>query len=90
MASRKTGAMDDSIDPLEQARRNLGMSVTELWWRYFALGGIGTELEIEAMLFQALRPTDSARDHLAVALNERFSELGQDHPIPYSDDPQDP
>ena len=78
--------MDDTIDPLEQARRTLGLSVADLWWRYFALGGRGTELEMEAMLFQALVPADIDRDVLAVALNERFSELGADHPIPYSDD----
>ena len=78
--------MDETIDPLEQARRELGMSVADLWWRYFALGGSGSELEMEAMLFQALVPADSDREVLAVALNERFSELGGDHPIPYADD----
>ena len=78
--------MGETIDPLEQARRRLGMSVADLWWRYFALGGRGSELEMEAMLFQALVPADLDRDVLAVALNERFSELGGDHPIPYSDD----
>ena len=78
--------MDDTIDRLEQARRELGLSVGDLWWRYFALGGSGTELEMEAMLFQALVPASSDRDVIAVALNERFSELGADHPIPYSDD----
>jgi len=78
--------MDETIDLLEQARRDLGMSVADLWWRYFALGGRGTELEMEAMLFQALVPADLDRDVLAVALNERFCELGGDHPIPYSDD----
>ena len=78
--------MDETIDPLEWARRQVGMSVGELWWRYFALGGSGTELEMEAMLYQALIPADTDRDLLAVALNERFSELGADHPIPYSDD----
>ena len=78
--------MDEPVDPLEEARRNLGLSVSDLWWRYFALGGRGTELELEAMLFQALVPAGSDRDVIAVALNERFSELGADHPIPYSDD----
>jgi hypothetical protein len=78
--------MDETTDPLEEARRHLGMSVAELWWRYFALGGSSTELEMEAILFQALVPANTDRDTLAVALNERFSELGADHPIPYSDD----
>jgi hypothetical protein len=76
----------DKIDPLEKARRVLKLSVSDLWWRYFAIGGMGSELELEAILYQALVPNDNERDTLAVALNERFSELGGDHPIPYSDD----
>ncbi len=74
------------VDPLEQARRGLAMSVSDLWWRYFAIGGMSTELEIEAILYRALVPTDGDRDMLSVALNERFSELGGDHPMRYSDD----
>ncbi len=82
--------MADTIDPLEQARRGLGLSVSDLWWRYFALGGMSTELEIEAVLYQALVPTTEDRDVLAVALNERFNEVGGDHPLPYSDDDPNP
>ena len=82
--------MGEVLNPLEGARRALEMSVTELWWRYFAIGGMGTELEIEAILFGALVPSDAERDLLAVALNERFSELGGDHPVPYSDDQPEP
>ena len=78
--------MSDAINPLEKARREVGLSVSELWWRYFAIGGMRNELEVEAILYQALVPTESDRDLLAVALNERFSELGRDHPIPYSND----
>ena len=78
--------MSDIIDPLEKARRGLSLSVSELWWRYFAIGGMSTELEIEAILYRALVPSNADRDMLAVALNERFSELGGDHPVPYTDD----
>lgn len=78
--------MDDTTDPLERARRELELTMGELWWRYFTLGGHGTQLEIEAMLLGALVPPDFDRDVLAVALNERFSELGGDHPLPYTDD----
>jgi hypothetical protein len=72
--------MADIVDPLEKARRGLNLSVSDLWWRYFAIGGMSTELEVEAILYQALVPTQTDRDILAVALNERFSELGGDHP----------
>jgi len=74
------------IDALEQARREVGLSVADLWMRYFALGGMSTALEVEAILFGALIPITHDRDVLAVALNERFAEMGGDHPIPYSDD----
>ncbi len=78
--------MADVVDPLEKARRGLDLSVSDLWWRYFAIGGMSTELEVEAILYQALVPTEGDRDMLSVALNERFSELGGDHPMRYSDD----
>ena len=73
-------------DVLESARQEVGLSVGELWIRYFAVGGMSAPLEMEAVLFGALVGSPADRDLLAVALNERFSELGGDHPIPYSDD----
>ena len=78
--------MVDEIDVLEQARRDLGLSVDDLWYRYFALGGMSAALEVEAILYGALLTDEHNRDVLAVALNERFSELGRDHPLAYSDD----
>ncbi len=71
---------------LETARREVGLSLSELWFRYFELGGMSTELELEAYLFEALAPTGHDRDLVAAALNERFTELGGDHPVAYSDD----
>lgn len=76
----------EAIDPLEEARRKLNLSVSDIWLRYFAVGGMGTELEIEAVLYGALLASEADRDLLSVALNERFSELGGDHPMPYSTD----
>ncbi len=78
--------MTDSIDLLEQARRDLGLSVADLWLRYFALGGMNAALELEALLFGALISDAHNRDIVAVALNERFFELGRDHPVGYSGD----
>jgi len=62
------------------------MSHGELWFRYFELGGMSTALEVEAFLYDALSPTNHDRNLVATALNERFSELGGDHPVPYTDD----
>lgn len=71
---------------LERARVELGLSHAELWFRYFELGGMSTAMEVEAYLYQMLEPSDHDRDLVATALNERFFELGRDHPVPYSDD----
>jgi hypothetical protein len=71
---------------LEVARRQLGLSVSDLWFRYFALGGMSTALVVDAVLHGALTTSDHDRDLLAVALNERFAELGGDHPVAYSGD----
>lgn len=78
--------MNDEVDALEQARRDVGLSIADLWIRYFALGGMSTALELEAILFNALIADVHDRDVLTVAINERFAEMGGDHPMPYSDD----
>lgn len=78
--------MSEVPGPLEQARCTLGLSLDDLWMRYFALGGMSTALELEAYLFGALVAAPHEHDLLAVALNERFSELGGDHPVPYQGD----
>ena len=78
--------MADGLGVLEQARRELDLSFPDLWMRYFTLGGMSTEMEVEAILFGFLVGTVHDRDVLAVALNERFAELGRDHPVPYAGD----
>lgn len=78
--------MSEGPGRLEQARRTLQLPLDDLWMRYFALGGMGTSLEIEAYLLGALVAPPHEHDLLAVALNERFSELGGDHPISYDGD----
>lgn len=71
---------------LEIARNQIGLTISALWMRYFALGGMSTPLELEATLYGALVPDPHDRDLIIVALNERFAELGRGHPIPYPDD----
>ena len=79
--------MAEPVGALEQARRAAGLSVSELWLRYFELGGMSSPLELEAVLHDALVPTHHDHDVITVALNERFDELGRDHPMPYRGDP---
>jgi len=82
--------MADEVDILERARLDVGISVAELWFHYFGLGGMATALEIDAYLNGALVATVEERDLLSVALNERYAENGDDHPLPYAgDDPND-
>lgn len=76
-------------DALEMARQDAGISVGQLWLRYFGLGGMTPALELEAILHGAMQVDDDDRDRIVHALNERFTELGRNHPIPYSDDPVD-
>ncbi|HVB05221.1 MAG TPA: hypothetical protein VNF07_03100 [Acidimicrobiales bacterium] len=75
---------------LDQARRDLGLSHRELFLRYFTIGGMSSVLEVEAFLSAALEPADHDYDVIAQALNERFVELGGNHPVAYSDSGQSP
>ena len=77
------------VDALDLARREANLSNEELWFRFFELGGMSTPLEVEAYLVGALLPTPHEYDVLAHALNERFVELGGDHPVPYTEDGRD-
>ena len=73
---------------LDRARIELGLSQSQLWLLYFALGGMSDEFEMEAFLVGALRPSPHDHDLIAHALNELFSEHGRNHPIPYLADRQ--
>lgn len=81
--------MAEALDVLEVARRDLGFPLAELWCCYFALGGMYTALEMDAVLSGALVMETIERDRVAVALNERYAELGRDHPVPYLADEGD-
>jgi hypothetical protein len=80
---------EQTTDVLDVYRRDADLSHPELWLRYFELGGMSTGLQLEAVLYGALRPSDHDHDLIAHALNERFTELGGDHPVPYAEDEPD-
>ena len=80
---------DGPIDVLDNFRRDAALSHGELWLRYFELGGMSTGLQLEAYLYGALQPTRHDHDVIVHALNERFVELGGNHPVPYADDRED-
>ena len=78
--------MTKQLCVLDQARRAAGLTHGELWFRYFELGGMGTALEVEAYVYQALVPSAHDSDLIVTALNERFSELGGGRPGPHVQD----
>ena len=73
-------------DVLDRARIEARLSHEELWLRYFELGGMSTDVQLEAFLYGALEPSMHDHDVVAHALNERFVELGGNHPVPYLED----
>jgi hypothetical protein len=73
-----------ALHVLDAYRQEAGLSHEELWLRYLELGGISTGTDVEAILCGVLVPSDHDHDVIALALNERFVELGRDHPVPYS------
>jgi hypothetical protein len=44
---------------------------------------MSTGTEVEAILCGVLVASDDDHDVIALALNERFADLGMDHPVPY-------
>jgi hypothetical protein len=78
----------EPADVLDMYRRQADLSHGELWLRYFELGGMSSGVELEAVLYGALLPAHHDHDVIAHALNERFVELGGNHPVPYFQDGQ--
>ncbi|MDA8400744.1 MAG: hypothetical protein ACYDEP_06620 [Acidimicrobiales bacterium] len=70
-------------DALDTYRRDARLTPNELWIRYFELGGMSSPLELEATIYGVLATGAHDHDLIAHALNERFLELGGDHPVPY-------
>lgn len=74
-------------DALNTARQDAGLSMVELYLRYFGLGGMTPALEMEAIVCGAHTTTDLDHDRMVHALNERFTEMGRNHPVPYAEPP---
>jgi hypothetical protein len=66
------------------ALAHTGLTLEDLWMRYFALGGDADLMDIEAHLSGLNDLSALQRDILAHALNERLDELITQHRVPYS------
>jgi hypothetical protein len=81
--------LEQPTNVLDVYRRDAELSHRELWLRYFELGGMSTAFQLEACLLGALQVSGHDHDVIAHALNERFVELGGNHPVPYEADGDD-
>jgi hypothetical protein len=90
LSASNGGSMDSAkLDQLDVFRQEAGLSHGELWMRYFELGGMSSGFELETFLYGLTAPTPHDHDVIATALNERFVELGGNHPVAYLENVRD-
>jgi hypothetical protein len=75
---------DEQRRLLTVARERAGLTVEQLWVRYFALGGAVGLTEVEAYLQGMMQLPAVQVDMLAHAVNERLDELAWSRRVPYS------
>ena len=71
---------------LEASRQQAGLTVAALWLASVANGWAGAQDDLAGVLRGARVPTPGEYDVIAQALNDRFADLGHDHPVPYAED----
>ena len=67
-----------------------GLPLAELWLRYLAMGGTASPTLVAAYTRGQLHPDAYQHNMIAQAINEHFSDLGEDHPVSYQDIPRLP
>ncbi|WP_447002734.1 PP2C family protein-serine/threonine phosphatase [Saccharothrix isguenensis] len=75
---------DRQQDSIASALRHAGLTIEELWLRYFALGGNAGLVEIDAYVHGLGELPPLQPDVLAHAVNERLDELTPPHRAEYS------
>ena len=70
---------------IKAAYELLGLSLTELWIAYFAVGGNHDAEHLHAFLYgdATARIDPAQRDHIIDALNDILLERGHEHPLTY-------
>jgi hypothetical protein len=74
------------VSGIADSRRRLGLSALGLWIGYFAVGGNGSLADVTDWLSGAAELSVRDYDLLVQAVNDEFTGLGLDHPVPYSAD----
>jgi hypothetical protein len=64
-----------------------GLTLGELWLRYLSVGGTASPARVAAYARGQLRPDSYQHNMIAQAINEHFTDLGEDHPVSYQDIP---
>lgn len=78
--------MTSAGDILEAARQQAGLTVDELWLRYYGFGGKGSAADMADMLAGVQHLSRIDYDVIAQAINESFVDRDMDHPVPYAED----
>ena len=81
----------DAVEPEQRRRLKLaltqaGLGTSQLWMKYFSIGGEAGEYEVDAYLNGSLSLPPLQRDILAHAANELIDELPPRLRAPYCDD----
>ena len=85
MTAHERASPDDlQRSALRAARDHAGLTLEDLWMRYFALGGDADLMDVDAHLAGLMALPVLQRDILAHAVNERLDELIAQHRVPYS------
>ncbi len=69
---------------LQTALEFTGLSLEQLWMRYFGLGGSADLIDLDAHLAGVLPLPSAQADMLAHSINERLDELVAERRVPYS------
>ena len=75
--------MSGDVSDLEHARRQLGISLYDLWVRYIGVGGTHDAAGIRSYLAGRDTFSDGDHDRLVLTLNEALADAGIATPLPY-------
>lgn len=86
MANFSVGLEQEQSRLLRKALVKAGIRHGDLWLRYFSIGGIVGEYEVDAYIQSLLSLPADQRDLLAHAANELIDEIPPLPRAPYTDD----
>ena len=64
-----------------------GLTLSQLWLRYLAVGGTASQTQVGQYASGQVRPDKHQHNMIAHAINEHFTDRGEDHPVSYQDIP---